>query len=138
LKRGAMLALTLISLILGGITVSGENSRGAWSRIYEAYGIVERLGAGGMNVSGIIGLLNKAIVEAERGNETGASILAGRALSEARGMEADYHSYRTKRMIGIYGSVAALLAVPVVFYLAFPRIYYELWFRARRRWRVED
>ena len=136
---GLLLALLPIPVLLGAAPAPlGGEAQGLWARVYELFKRVEVLGAQGMNVSLAANLINRGIEALEKGDLAAASALLDRAGEVVAELERDLPAFSTWSRFRLYATVGGLLAVPVLFYLLFPRVYVGLWYRARRRWLVED
>jgi hypothetical protein len=105
-------------------------------RVVEAFKLVERLSSEGVDVSGQIAMLNRAL-ELYAKNRTGeADALVAEAARQLESLEQQLPRIRAARWAGLGFTVAGLAAVPPLFYYFFPRLYALAWARARRRWLV--
>jgi uncharacterized protein YoaH (UPF0181 family) len=105
-------------------------------RVVEAFRLVERLSSEGVDVSGQIAALNRAL-ELYAENRTGeADALVAEAVRQLESLEQQLPRIRAARWASLGLTVAALAAVPPLFYYFFPRLYALAWAYARGRWLV--
>ena len=105
-------------------------------RVVEAFKLVERLSSEGVDVSGQIAMLNRALeLYAENGTSE-ADALVAEALRQLEALEQQLPQLRAAKWASLGATVATLAAVPPFFYYFFPRLYALAWARARKRWVV--
>lgn len=105
-------------------------------RVVEAFKLVERLSAEGVDVSGQIALLNRALELCRENRTSEADALIAEAERQLEALEQQLPQIRAARWTSLGVTVAALAAIPPLFYYFFPRLYALAWARVRRRWLV--
>jgi len=105
-------------------------------KVAEAFKLVERLSAEGVDVSGQIATLNRALELYREGRAGEADALVAEAAGQLEALEQQLPRIRAARWVSLGVTAAALAAVPPLFYYFFPRLYALAWARARRRWLV--
>ncbi len=131
----------LVLVVLAYLVVQVYSSGSEWASFDERVSrLVEDLGVlreRGVDVSGLVAELNRAISLAERGDWSGAYEELSRLESRVSQLMEETEGAETMLAIKKYAEAALLLLVPVVVYIALPRVYLLLWYRARRDWVVE-
>ncbi|RLE91246.1 MAG: hypothetical protein DRJ55_05900 [Thermoprotei archaeon] len=99
-----------------------------------------RLSEEGIDTRELVNLLSEAL-ELLNNEDNASSIKAQKIVSKVREavekLEAERPSIVISKNLSKYGTAAAIASIPVLFYLLFPRIYLELWYKTRRKWVVE-
>ena len=124
------LALLLLALLACAAAQPGVE------KVAVAFKLVERLSAEGVDVSEQIATLNKALELYREGRAGEADALVAEAAGQLEALEQQLPRIRAARWASLGVTVAALAAVPPLFYYFFPRLYALAWARARRRWLV--
>lgn len=122
----------LISLLVATPLALGEAS------LIEAVRLLEKLSSEGVDISQQVEELNVAL-ELYRSNRTAeAEALVARTLQRLVELEQQLPTFRFQKWLRVGATVAALLAVPPLFYYFFPRLYALAWAYARRDWVVKE
>lgn len=125
-----------ITLVFSPTTCSEGSRDHVYQRWLNTYREVAVLGREGLNVSMLVEKLSRALVLIDRGRlDEALSIIdeVDRELRVHRGKE-NYllltkHAYKV-------ASILLIGSIPILFYIVFPRLYLEVWFRTRKRWIV--
>lgn len=139
--RTTMIMLVLIGLIITlafSLVTCSEDSRDyVYQKWLNTYREVAVLGKKGLNVSVLVEKLSRALTLINEGRLDDALSLIDEVNGDLRVLkEEEEYTLLTKN---VYKAVSILLigSIPVLFYIAFPRLYLEIWFRMRKRWIVK-
>ena len=130
--------------ILGSIeaysqTGGGASDSGLWERWLDDYARVYKLRSKGVDTGKLEEKLLTVYLAIKK-NETGSSI--ERMLDQLEHnisiTERNADRIVTYAIIGKAVEAGLILSFPVLFYLGFPRIYIQVFFKTRRKWVVED
>jgi len=136
-NRSIVLFAILFALAFSLHPVLAESKDKVWNELVDVFSDVEKLGSEGINVTKQIIMLNAALKEFEKGNYGAVETILAEIRELNSNQIAQLGNYRITRFIETYGLAAFYLSIPIVFYLLFPRLYFRVWFRARRKWLVE-
>ena len=138
---GARPVILLVVCILFSIVMVGATQASADDfdhEVAEALSLVNKAYKLGGNVTSYVEELNRAVRMYERGDADDAyqvvDSVKDRLLAEMPGLEEHYNSVLLRRDI----IVATLLVIPLISYFLIPYSYYELWYRLRRDWIIEE
>lgn len=136
--------IIIIILHVTSISLSTSIAKASPSKlqreIISLYIRLVRLSEEGINTRELVNLLSEAL-ELLNNEDDASSIKAQKIVSKVREavekLEAERPSILISKNLSKYGIAAAIASIPVLFYLLFPRIYLELWYKTRRKWVVE-
>ncbi|MDE1858865.1 MAG: hypothetical protein KGI26_07355 [Thaumarchaeota archaeon] len=149
--RGALLLMAFVVFAaLLGPTAHGQSAPQAAGQVAQAYAAVLGAERDGGNVTALVAKLNTAVAliqQAEAVNATDpsraqalfsqASSLAQQVLQAAPGVAAAGRSSVFAGQIELFVETAVLVALAAVAYIFAPRVFWRLWLRTRRDWRVK-
>mgnify|MGYP000002775889 CR=1 FL=1 len=135
-----IMALSIILAQTLSIPVYAVDRDILWDRYLELYKRTADLGRKGVNVSSIVDELSIVLELIE--NEDDYSLNRANELldsieEEISSLKMNADNILLMENLRKYSVVGALLSIPLLFYLLFPRLYLAIWFRVRRRWIVE-
>jgi len=97
---------------------------------------LEELGRSRVDVSGLVASLDEAVRLWESGDVEGASRVLESVRFEVERLKGEASGVYALHVARVTLTVLALLAIPPLFYMLFPRLYLRLWFNSRRGWVV--
>ncbi len=136
-----LLTMTLAAAVAPRVGVANSTSIDKEELMKEVYGVyrdIVWLEKNGVDTGNLTLLLNKTIEYIERGDYGKARRLLSVIKSDidklrAKSDEEAFWRETSRVLIAI-----AALAAPIVFYLAFPRLYIALWIRIYGEWVVDE
>ena len=111
-----------------------------WNRYLELYRRTADLGRRGINVSSIVDELGIVLDLINNGDDYSlkrAGELLDSIENKLLSLERNADNILLMENLRKYSIVGAIMSIPLLFYLLFPRLYLAIWFRIRRRWVVE-
>ncbi|MGC8606267.1 MAG: DUF1616 domain-containing protein [Vulcanisaeta sp.] len=124
-----VIAISIILLTMSYYLVAQQ------SVLLTAYKDISYLGANGVNVTRDVALLNEAIMLMERGNYTGAELVAARVIKDVSSLRASlYVNVLYMALPGIISAV--IISIFVVLYLMREKIIGKLMLRLRGHYKV--
>jgi hypothetical protein len=97
---------------------------------------LEELKRSRVDVSGLVASLDEAVRLWESGDVEGASRVLESVRFEVERLKGEAPRVYALHVARVTLTVLALLAIPPLFYMLFPRLYLRLWFNSRRGWVV--
>jgi len=98
---------------------------------------LEYLSGKGVDVSNLTRSLDAAIRLYEANRTSEAASLLDNISSEVQSLKATAEEVSFRKAAARYSLAALVLSLPLVAYLAIPRVYVYVWFRLHRGWLVE-
>jgi hypothetical protein len=97
---------------------------------------LEELRRSRVDVSGLVASMDEAVRLWESGDVEGASRVLESVRFEVERLKGEASGVYALQVARVAVTVLALLAIPPLFYMLFPRLYLRLWFNSRRGWVV--
>jgi len=132
------LSIMLAQILFTPVYAVDEDS--LWNRYLELYKRTADLGRRGINVSSIVdelGIVLDLINNGDNYSLKRASELLDNIENKLLPLERNADNILLMENLRKYSIVGAIMSIPLLFYLLFPRLYLAIWFRVRRRWVVE-
>ena len=132
------LSIMLAQILFTPVYAVDEDS--LWNRYLELYKRTADLGSRGINVSSIVdelGIVLDLINNGDNYSLKRASELLDNIENKLLPLERNADNILLMENLRKYSIVGAIMSIPLLFYLLFPRLYLAIWFRVRRRWVVE-
>ncbi len=136
-----LLTTSLLSSSIHSLYINYERSveyRDAMDLWLKTYRLVKAIAEEGGDTSKYLEKLNETYTLIARGE-------SDRAIHELEKLYSDalkyYHELDASYKLMIASKIIILLLIlstPIIFYIVFPRIYLEVWFRTRKNWVVEE
>jgi len=98
---------------------------------------LEYLSSRGVDVSNVTRSLDAAIRLYEANRTSEAMSLLDNVSSGVQSLKATAEEVYLRKAVARYSLAALVLSLPLVAYLAIPRVYVYVWFRLHRGWLVE-
>ena len=144
-KRHFFTSLVLASLVLFtsvGFAVARQES--VDQQVFNTFKALSKAEAAGGNVSSLVADFNEAIEVLERGERTGNSSLVEEArprlnmISASAPVVAQEGAAANQiRILYTAVSLGLLAAVGFVVYLYVPKLFWRLWIRSKKNWRIK-
>lgn len=144
------LAAAFVLASVYGASVQAQTSSDARSQIGQAYAAVLQAEASGGNVTYLVKTLNSAVTLVQQGDLVNgtdpgraqalysqASSLAQQVIQNSSAVAASGRASVANAQIALGVETAALAALAVVAYVYTPRVFWRLWLRIHRDWRVK-
>lgn len=134
------IALSIILAQILSTPVYAVDKDSLWNRYLELYKRTADLGRRGINVSSIVDELGIVLELINNGDDYSlkrASELLDNIENKLLSLERNADNILLMENLRKYSVVGAIMSIPLLFYLLFPRLYLAIWFRIRRRWVVE-
>ncbi len=145
LKKPLTIAIVLLLLMTQALSIhvyaiDEIDKESLWNKYLDLYRRTAVLAKRGINVSSIVVELRTVLELIEKGDNDSlvkASNLLESIEEKVTKLEGEADNIVLMENLRKYSIVAAILSIPLLFYLLFPRLYLAIWFRARKRWTVE-
>lgn len=137
LAAAAVLASVTILGQVGSAATAPVNSS-VWNEWVQAYRMVAEISKAGMNVSIYTDRLREALEMIKEGNSSGAREILESVMPQLREAYLSKDNYVLTSTIKRYALASVVLATPLIFYYVFPRVYLEIWYRARKKWVIKE
>jgi len=134
------IALSIMLAQILSTPVYAVDKDSLWNRYLELYKRTADLGRRGINVSSIVDELGIVLELINNGDDYSlkrASELLDNIENKLLPLERNADNILLMENLRKYSIVGAIMSIPLLFYLLFPRLYLAIWFRVRRRWVVE-
>lgn len=148
--RALLVVGSLMLVFLASPAVQGQSGSPASVQVGQAYAAVLGAGQAGGNVTALVAKLNAAISLIQQGDAVNAtdparaqalysqaSTLAQQVLQAAPGVAAAGRSAVLNAQIELAVETVVLGALAVLAYVFAPRVFWRLWLRTHRGWRVK-
>lgn len=122
----------LLALLAAPVTLCQEEN------LLEVLRLLERVSAEGIDVSPYVERLNEALDLYNANRTIEADTLMDQVFSELKELESQLAFFRLQKWLRLGATVAALLAIPPLFYFLFPRAYALVWAFSRRNWIMKE
>jgi len=135
-----IIASAIILAQLSFTPVYAVDKDSLWNKYLELYTRTADLGRRGINVSSIVDELNIVLELIDKGDEYSldkADELLDTIENKITSLERNADNILLMENLRKYSVAGAIISIPLLFYLLFPRLYLAIWFRVRRRWIVE-
>lgn len=132
-------SLMLITLVFCGLSVNVKalNTVEVKEKFVRTYVEVAKLGREGVDVKPLVQRLKEALEKINEGKVDDAGRILNDVSERLVTLKNEAPRILMMNSLEKYVSVAAILSIPLLTYFLLPRVYLELWFKARRKWVVE-
>jgi hypothetical protein len=133
-RRLPLLAVTL--LLLACVNTTSVDAEGVDDLVAPLVGDLEELRRSRVDVSSLTSSLDEAVRLWESGDVEGAYRIVESVRFKVERLKGEAPRVYALHIARVTLTVLALLAIPPLFYILFPRLYLWLWFTSRRGWVV--
>lgn len=135
----ALLSISAFALGEGAKALAQVDANSTiWQQWLDAYSKVSEMSRAGMNVSSYVFYLQQSLSLMQNGDLEKARALLESVIPQIDASYQQLGSFIFWKNAEKYLTVALIALIPVLFYIYFPRAYLSIWYRARRKWVIEE